>query len=39
VSPARPCVAMLLDERGVFQAAGSPACEVHVRGYERSEAQ
>ena len=26
VSPARPCVAMLLDERGVFQAAGSPAC-------------
>lgn len=38
-SAARPCVAMLLDERGMFQAAGSPACELHVRGYERSEAQ
>jgi hypothetical protein len=36
---ARPCVAMLLDERGLFQAAGSPGCELHVRGYERSEAQ
>lgn len=37
--PARPCVAMLLDERGAFQAAGNPASAVHVRGYERSEAQ
>lgn len=36
---ARPCVAMLLDERGAFQAAGNPESATHVRGYERSEAQ
>jgi len=37
--PARPCVAMQLDERGAFEAAGSPHSDVHVRGFERSEAQ
>ncbi|MCB9656237.1 MAG: hypothetical protein H6726_01200 [Sandaracinaceae bacterium] len=31
-------LAMLLDERGVFQAAGTGGTEVHVQGYERAEA-
>mgnify|MGYP000965467239 CR=1 FL=1 len=39
LGPERPCVAMLLDERGDFQAAGNPHSAVHVRGYERTEAE
>jgi hypothetical protein len=31
-------LAMMLDERGAFQAASAPAGALHVRGYERDEA-
>ncbi|MCA9532836.1 MAG: hypothetical protein KC593_04120 [Myxococcales bacterium] len=34
----RAALAMMLDERGAFQAGSSPANALHVRGYERDEA-
>ena len=36
--PQDAAVAMMLDERGVFQAAGTANTPIHVRGYERDEA-
>jgi hypothetical protein len=36
--PRDAALAMMLDERGRFQAAGTSSAPIHVRGYERDEA-